>query len=142
MKETPVQSLTRGHPLEKDMATYSRIFAWEGPWIEEPGGLQSMVTRGGRNLATEHVCILQSSASYRFNFLKLLEVLYFKIFVEVVMLQLPLQLVYNVLLISAVWENDLDMSGNGNPLQYSCWENPMNREAWKATVQRGTKSWI
>ena len=142
MKETPFQSLNRGHPLEKEMATYSSIFAWEGSQIEEPCGLQSMVTRVGHNLATEHVRILQSSASYRFNFLKLLEVLYLKIFIEVVMLQLPLQLVYNVLLISAVWENDLDMSGNGNPLQYSCWENPMNREAWKATVQRGTKSWI
>ena len=49
-----------------------------------------MVTRGGHNLATEHARILQSSASYRFNFLKLLEVLYLKIFIEVVMLQLPL----------------------------------------------------
>ena len=25
--------------------------------------------------------------------------------------------------------------GNGNPLQYSCLENPMDREAWRATVQ-------
>ena len=24
--------------------------------------------------------------------------------------------------------------GNGNPLQYSCLENPMDREAWRATV--------
>ena len=24
--------------------------------------------------------------------------------------------------------------GNDNPLQYSCLENPMNREAWRATV--------
>ena len=24
--------------------------------------------------------------------------------------------------------------GNGNPLQYSCLENPMDREAWCATV--------
>ena len=24
--------------------------------------------------------------------------------------------------------------GNGNPLQYSCLENPMNRGAWRATV--------
>ena len=24
--------------------------------------------------------------------------------------------------------------GNGNPLQYSCWENPMDRGAWQATV--------
>ena len=26
--------------------------------------------------------------------------------------------------------------GNGNPLQYSCLENPMDRGAWKATVYR------
>ena len=80
MKETSVQSLGRGHPLAKEMATYSSIFAWEVPWIEEPGGLQSMVTRVGHNLATEHARILQSSASYRFNLLKLLEVLYLKNF--------------------------------------------------------------
>ena len=30
--------------------------------------------------------------------------------------------------------------GNGNPLQYSCLENPMDREAWKATVRRVAKS--
>ena len=30
--------------------------------------------------------------------------------------------------------------GNGNPLQYSCLENPKDREAWKATVQGVTKS--
>jgi len=29
-------------PLEKKMATYSSILAWEIPWTEEPGGLQSM----------------------------------------------------------------------------------------------------
>ena len=30
--------------------------------------------------------------------------------------------------------------GYGNPLQYSCLENPMDREAWWATVYRFTKS--
>ena len=30
--------------------------------------------------------------------------------------------------------------GNGNPLQYSCLENPMDGEAWQATVHRVTKS--
>ena len=28
------------------MATYSSTFAWEIPWTEEPGGLQSMGSRG------------------------------------------------------------------------------------------------
>ena len=31
--------------------------------------------------------------------------------------------------------------GHGNPLQYSCLENPMDRGAWWATVQGVTKSW-
>ena len=31
--------------------------------------------------------------------------------------------------------------GNGNPLQYSCLENPMDRGAWWATVHRVAKSW-
>ena len=31
--------------------------------------------------------------------------------------------------------------GNGNPLQYSCQENPMDRGAWWATVHGVAKSW-
>ena len=31
--------------------------------------------------------------------------------------------------------------GNGNPLQYFCLENPMDRGAWWATVPGVTKSW-
>ena len=30
--------------------------------------------------------------------------------------------------------------GNGNPFQYSCLENPMDRVAWRAIVYRVTKS--
>ena len=42
MRETWVQSLGREDPLEKEMATHSSILAWEIPWTQEPGGLQSM----------------------------------------------------------------------------------------------------
>ena len=38
----PVSDPGWGRPLEKDMATHSSILAWEIPWTEEPGGLQSM----------------------------------------------------------------------------------------------------
>ena len=31
--------------------------------------------------------------------------------------------------------------GNGNPLQYSCLENPMDRGAWQAIVSGVAKSW-
>ena len=42
MQETQVQSLGQEDPLEKGMATHSSILAWEIPWTEEHGGLQSM----------------------------------------------------------------------------------------------------
>ena len=32
--------------------------------------------------------------------------------------------------------------GNGNPLQYSCLENPMDGGAWKAAIHGVAKSWI
>jgi len=42
MQETWVQSLDWEDPLEKGMATLSRILAWRTPGTEEPRGLQSM----------------------------------------------------------------------------------------------------
>ena len=42
MQETWVGSLGWEDPLEKEMATHSTTLAWEIPWTEEPGGLQSM----------------------------------------------------------------------------------------------------
>ena len=36
------RSLGWGDPLEEEVATHSSILAWEIPWTEEPGGLQSM----------------------------------------------------------------------------------------------------
>ena len=42
MEETQVGFLGGEDALEKGMATHSRILAWEIPWTEEPGGLQSM----------------------------------------------------------------------------------------------------
>ena len=38
------------------------------------------------------------------------------------------------------WFGKIPVEGNGNPLQYSCLENPMDRGAWRATVHRVTKS--
>ena len=40
--KTRVQFLGWEDPLEKEMATHSSIHAWEIPWTEEPGRLQSM----------------------------------------------------------------------------------------------------
>ena len=50
MQETWVQSLGQEDPLEKEMATHSNTLAWKIPWMEEPGGLQSMgLQRVGHN---------------------------------------------------------------------------------------------
>ena len=42
MWDTWVRSLGQEDPLEKEMATHSSTLAWKIPWMEEPGGLQSM----------------------------------------------------------------------------------------------------
>ena len=39
MQETWVLSLDQEDPLEKEMATHSRILTWRIPWMEEPGRL-------------------------------------------------------------------------------------------------------
>ena len=41
MQEKQVQFLGQEDLLEKEMATHSSILAWEIPWTEEPGRLQS-----------------------------------------------------------------------------------------------------
>ena len=41
-RKTQAQSLPREDPLEKETAIHSSILAWEVPWTEEPGRLQSM----------------------------------------------------------------------------------------------------
>ena len=56
---------------------------------------------------------------------------------------LSLVLCYLFLFISAL-NGDTSLpvgEGNGNPLQYSCLENPMDRGAWQGTVHGVAKSW-
>ena len=53
MQETWVQALGQEDPLEEEMVTHSSILAWEIPWTEEPGRLQSRVTMSWH--MTEHV---------------------------------------------------------------------------------------
>ena len=49
VQETRVRSLGGEDPLEEGMATHSSILAWKIPWMEEPGGLQSMGSQGVRH---------------------------------------------------------------------------------------------
>jgi len=50
-----VQSIVEEDPLEEEMTTHSSILAWEIPWTEEPGGLQSMRSKRVRdNVPAKH----------------------------------------------------------------------------------------
>ena len=55
------------------------------------------------------------------------------------------QVYFLVILVSktiGLWHsNDLCGEGNGNPLQYSCLENPVDRGVWWAAVHRVARSW-
>ena len=54
MQEILVESLNLEDLLEKEMAIHSSILAWQIPWTEEPGGLESMGSQStGHNGATK-----------------------------------------------------------------------------------------
>ena len=55
MQETWVRSLGWDDPLKEEIVTHSSILAWEVPWTEEPGGLQSTGSQSVRyDLETGH----------------------------------------------------------------------------------------
>ena len=53
MQETWVPSLGRKDPMEKEMAIHFSTLAWETPWTEEPGGLQSTGSEKGHDSVTK-----------------------------------------------------------------------------------------
>ena len=95
------------------MATHSSILAWEIPRTEEPSGLQSMrPQRVGRK---HSFCFPGGSISK--------------------------ESAGNAGALGLIPGSGRSPGGGqGNPLQYSCLENPMDRGAWWATVRRVTKS--
>ena len=63
MQETPeseVQSLGGEDPLEEEITTHSSILAWEIPWTEEPGRLQSIGLQKVGQAERVSTCILPS----------------------------------------------------------------------------------
>ena len=50
MQEMPVHFLGQEDPLEKEMATHSRILAWKISWTEEPGQLHGPWSMGSQEL--------------------------------------------------------------------------------------------
>ena len=62
MQETQVQSLGQEDLLQEEVATHSSILAWEIPWTQEPGRLQSVGSQKSRTrLSDKHTsCILDT----------------------------------------------------------------------------------
>ena len=58
-QETSIQSLSWEDNLEKEIATHLSIFAWEIPWTEEPGRLQSMESQ-----RVEHDLVTKQQQKY------------------------------------------------------------------------------
>ena len=99
--------------LEKEMATHSRILAWRIPGTGEPGGLPSMGShRVGHDWSDVVVVVVIPGGS--------------------VIKNLPAN-AGDSGLIPGLGRSPEE--GNGNPLQYSCLQSPMDRGAWWATVQ-------
>ena len=54
MQEIQVRSLGGEDPLEEETATHSNILAWEIPWTEEPGRLQSVGSQKNQTGLSTH----------------------------------------------------------------------------------------
>ena len=68
LEEPRVCSLGQEDPLEEEMATHSSILAWETPWTEEPGRLQSTGSQSQtQRLSTVQLKILGYVAPTKFN---------------------------------------------------------------------------
>ena len=63
MQETRVQFLCQVDPLQKEMATHSRILALRIPWTEELGGLYYMGLQRVRNDRVTNFLFVFSSSS-------------------------------------------------------------------------------
>ena len=55
IRKTWAQTLGQEDPLEKGVATHSRILAWRIPWTEEPGGIQSFGSQRDMTEVTHQV---------------------------------------------------------------------------------------
>ena len=73
MQETWVWTLNQEDSLEKKMATHSSILAWEIPWTEEVGGLQTVgLQRIRHDLAADnhhhlHIMYVTNSVSSKYS---------------------------------------------------------------------------
>ena len=135
--------------LEKGMATHYSIPAWRIPWTEELQCVGSQ--RAGMTKWLTFTFKLKQTTELGWTHLTSCWFTSLWIFLwgSCSFLGLPWWLRGKESACSAGATGDMGLilgsgrspgGGHGNPLQYSCLENPMDREAWWATVHRVAKS--
>ena len=107
----------RPDPLDKQMATHSGILAWKIPWTEEPDRLQSMGSQSQTRLSDFTIK---------------------KAVIAVKSLPANVGDIRDTGSIPA-WGGS-PAGGHSNPLQYSCLENPMDRQSLEGYSLQVTKS--
>ena len=127
MGETWVQPLGWEDRLEMEMATHSSILAWRIPQTEEPSGLMSIWSHRVGHKWSDFRLKSSSGNSIWWGFP------YSSVGKESVCNARDLG--------SIPGSRRSPGDGNGNPLQYSCVENPMDRGAWQAKIHGVPKSW-
>ena len=139
------------------MATHSSVLAWRIPGTGKPGGLPSMGSHrigprlkglsssrlpGGRGWGL--VIVPSGVSAFQWHFKTFKEHIVF-IHVKYGWAALEAEMVKNPPAMLETWVQSLlgrsPEGGNGNPLQYSCLENSMDRGVWQATVHEVAKSW-
>ena len=137
-----IQSLGQEDPLKEGMATHSCILPWEIPWTEEPGGLPSMGShRVGHDWSDLAAARISCWSDYFIHsFYVYIDV--FRTFETQVVLVVknPPANAGDIRDADSILGLGRSPGGrHGNPLQYSCLENPMDSGAW-GIAHRITKS--
>ena len=113
------------HALEKEMATHSNVLAWRVPGMGEPGGLPSL---GSHRVGHDRSDLAAAAATS--NLVSGLP--------QGLSGKDPACNAGHAVLIPGSGRSP--GGGQGNPLQCSCLNNPVDRGAWQATVYSLTKS--
>ena len=126
--------------VEKEMATHSSVLAWRLPGTAEPGGLPSVgshrVRHDWSDLATAaavandvgqfFMCLFAIRGASQ----------------AALVIKNPHASAGDIREVGSVPRSGRSPGGwHGNPVRYSCLENPMDRGAWRATVHRVEQSW-
>ena len=116
------------------MATHSSVLTWKILWTEEPSRLQSVGSqRVGHTWATEHTHIHNKQA-HTYNMTKLSQVTRgFPSGRRLTWWRICMHC-RRCRFYPWVGKKEICGEGNGNPRQYSCLGNPVDRGAWRATV--------